>query len=88
MYPTKIQMSKMILNDILIEVLRASEKAASIAKVIRTDSTLLSLLVEEKSECEKNNRFVRDFKTLADVVVQEVVKNDLNKKVLISFVSF
>lgn len=59
-------------------MLLVSEKAANIARAIRQDSHLLSLLVREKKDNEKNPRFMRDFKTLADVLVQEVVKHDLS----------
>lgn len=62
-------------------MLLVSEKAANIARIIRQDSHLLSLLVREKNENEKNPRFIRDFKTLADVLVQEVVKHDLSVQV-------
>lgn len=58
-----------------------SEKAANIARAIRQEEHLLTLLVREKKECEKNPRFVHDFKTLADVLVQEVVKHDLGEEV-------
>ena len=69
-------------SELLLEILRVSKKAALIAKTIRTDSTLFSLLIEEKSSIEKNCSFVKDFKTLADVVIQEVIKYDLNEKVM------
>lgn len=59
-------------------MLLVSEKAANIARIIRQDNHLLSLLVREKKESEKNPRFIKDFKTLADVLVQEVVKHDLS----------
>ena len=42
---------------------------------------LFKLLIEEKSEDTKNKRFVRDFKTLADVLIQEMVKDYLGSKV-------
>lgn len=59
-----------------------SEKAANIARAIRQEEHLLSLLIQEKKDSEKNPRFAHDFKTLADVLVQEVVKHDLGKEVL------
>lgn len=58
-----------------------SEKAANIARAIRQEEHLLSLLIQEKKDSEKNPRFAHDFKTLADVLVQEVVKHDLGKEV-------
>ncbi|KAK2575776.1 hypothetical protein KPH14_007161 [Odynerus spinipes] len=33
--------------------------------------------IQEKSEAEKNPIFVRDFKTLADVLIQETIKHDI-----------
>ena len=66
----------------LIQVLlHASEKSAKIARAWRCQEELFELMVEEKEEKEKNNRFVHDFKTLADVLVQEVVKHDVIQEV-------
>ena len=66
----------------LIQVLlQASEKSAEIARAWRCQEELFELMVEEKEEKEKNNRFVHDFKTLADVLVQEVVKHDVTQEV-------
>lgn len=58
--------------------MNASEKGAKIARVIRAESALLELLVQEKAGDQKNRRFVQDFKTLADVLVQETVRHDLS----------
>ncbi|KAJ9577485.1 hypothetical protein L9F63_005986, partial [Diploptera punctata] len=63
--------------ELLISV---SEKAANIARVIRQDEHLFKLLVQEKKSTEKNPRFVQDFKTLADVLIQETVKHDVGKR--------
>ncbi|XP_056392353.1 inositol polyphosphate 1-phosphatase [Hyla sarda] len=68
------------MSEILQELLRASEKAACIARACRQEEALFQLLIEEKKEDEKNKKFLTDFKTLADVLVQEVVKHDLGKK--------
>uniref|UniRef100_A0A8C5QHY3 Inositol polyphosphate 1-phosphatase n=1 Tax=Leptobrachium leishanense TaxID=445787 RepID=A0A8C5QHY3_9ANUR len=68
------------MSDILQELLRASEKAACIARACRQEETLFQLLIEEKKEGEKNKKFLTDFKTLADVLVQEVIKHDIGKK--------
>ncbi|KAM8933500.1 inositol polyphosphate 1-phosphatase [Pelodytes ibericus] len=68
------------MSDILQELLRASEKAACIARACRQEDTLFQLLIEEKKEGEKNKKFLTDFKTLADVLVQEVIKHDIGKK--------
>lgn len=65
----------------LVEVLlQVSEKSAKIARAWRCQAELFELMVEEKPEKEKNEQFVRDFKTLADVLVQEVVKHDVTLK--------
>lgn len=37
------------------------------------------MLIEEKKSDESNPRFVKDFKTLADVLIQETIKNDIGK---------
>lgn len=70
-------------NRLLIELLECSEKAANIARVCREEEQLFCLLVEEKTGTCKNPRFVQDFKTLADVLVQETVRHDLSLKVSI-----
>lgn len=69
-------------SNLLKAVVLVSEKAANIARAIRQEEHLLSLLIQEKKDNEKNPRFAHDFKTLADVLVQEVVKHDLGKEVL------
>ncbi|KAM4024693.1 inositol polyphosphate 1-phosphatase isoform 1-T3 [Anomaloglossus baeobatrachus] len=68
------------MSEILHELLCASEKAACIARACRQEEALFQLLIEEKKEEEKNKKFLIDFKTLADVLVQEVIKHDLGKK--------
>ncbi|RZF48824.1 hypothetical protein LSTR_LSTR003204 [Laodelphax striatellus] len=68
------------LSELLESIVLVSEKAARIARAIRRDSHLLSLLVEEKTGNKKNPRFNKDFKTITDVLVQEVVKYDLTRK--------
>lgn len=62
-------------------LLKVAERASVIAKIIRKEKPLLELLVEEKSGIEKNNRFFQDFKTLADVLIQETVRHYLSKEV-------
>lgn len=59
-----------------------SEKAANVARVCRSNEHLFSLLVEEKRGAAANSaRFVKDFKTLADVLIQEMVRHDVAKLV-------
>ncbi|KAB0362965.1 hypothetical protein FD754_007121 [Muntiacus muntjak] len=68
------------MSDILQELLRVSEKAANIARACRQQEALFQLLIEEKKEGEKNKKFAVDFKTLADVLVQEVIKGNMENK--------
>lgn len=68
------------MNDgsrLLSILLKVSEKAANIARACRQNDALFKLLVQEKSEEEKNPRFFQDFKTLADVLIQETIKHDI-----------
>lgn len=58
-------------------ILNVSEKAANVARIIRKDENLLKLLTEEKSEEEGNPRFTHDFKTLADVLIQEMIRKEI-----------
>jgi len=74
-------MHDMLLKSFVLEVLRVSEKAASIARIVRSEESLFELLVQEKKGGQSNKKFVPDFKTLADVLVQETVRHDLGKKV-------
>lgn len=67
-------------TELLIEIIKASEKAAQIARLCRAEEELFKLLVQQKCEETKNPRFVQDFKTLADVLVQETVRHDLGEK--------
>lgn len=69
------------MSDILRELLCVSEKAANIARACRQQEALFQLLIEEKKEGEKNKKFTVDFKTLADVLVQEVIKQNMENKV-------
>ena len=75
----------MKLSDLTQALINVSEKAAFLARTVRSEEALFHLLVEEKNEEEKNNRFremeIKDFKTLTDVLVQELVKHDICKQV-------
>lgn len=68
-------------GNLLKEIISISETAANIARICRKDEHLLRLLTQEKNEEEKNQRFLTDFKTLADVLIQEVVKFHLSSRV-------
>ncbi|XP_075581118.1 inositol polyphosphate 1-phosphatase [Pelecanus crispus] len=65
---------------LLQALVSASEKAAHIARLCRREEPLFQLLVAEKTGAERNRRFLQDFKTLADVLIQEVIKHDLGKE--------
>lgn len=67
--------------ELLRLLVSLSEKAASLARLVRRDKGLFELLVEEKTEESKNKRFQVDFKTLGDVLIQETVKYFIGKKV-------
>lgn len=64
---------KMVKN-IMEALINVSEKAANIARVCRQNEHLFALLIQEKSSEESNSRFVKDFKTLADVLIQETIR--------------
>lgn len=68
-------------GNLLKEIISISETAANIARICRKDEHLLRLLTQEKNEEKKNQRFLTDFKTLADVLIQEVVKFHLSSRV-------
>jgi hypothetical protein len=67
----------------LVEVLvQASEKAGKIARECRRDTDTLALLTEKKKDLDKGKHHaLTDFKTLADVLIQEMVKQHLLSKV-------
>ncbi|XP_036322736.1 inositol polyphosphate 1-phosphatase [Rhagoletis pomonella] len=62
---------------LLQQLINAAEKAANIARVCRSNEALLKLLVQEKTGPDANARFEHDFKTLADVLIQETIKHDI-----------
>ncbi|XP_039370385.1 inositol polyphosphate 1-phosphatase-like isoform X2 [Mauremys reevesii] len=65
---------------LLKSLVGASEKSARIAQLCRQEEALFQLLIEEKTGTHKNKKFVQDFKTLADVLIQEVIKHDVGKE--------
>ncbi|XP_038642450.1 inositol polyphosphate 1-phosphatase isoform X1 [Scyliorhinus canicula] len=66
--------------SILTALICASEKSANIARACKREEALFQLLIEEKKGPDKNKKFLQDFKTLADVIIQEVIKNDIAEK--------
>jgi len=60
-------------------LINCAEKAANIARLCRSNKELLALLVQEKTGAEANERFEHDFKTLADVLIQETIKHEVGE---------
>lgn len=63
--------------DLLRLLLQVAEKSANVARVCRQEAPLFQLLVQEKTGDDKNKKFIQDFKTLADVVIQELIRHDV-----------
>uniref|UniRef100_A0A671NCF2 Si:ch211-160o17.2 n=1 Tax=Sinocyclocheilus anshuiensis TaxID=1608454 RepID=A0A671NCF2_9TELE len=63
--------------ELLRLLLSVAEKAANVARVCRQEAPLFELLVQEKTGADKNKKFVQDFKTLADVLIQEMIRHDV-----------
>lgn len=61
-------------------LISCSEKAACIARACRDEKDLFQLLVEEKIGDSKNSNSSHDFKTLADVLIQETVRYDMGQE--------
>ena len=72
----------MKVSELVQSLVNTAEKGANIARAVRSESALLELLVQEKKGDQKNERFIQDFKTLADVLVQEMMRHDLSQKVV------
>lgn len=68
-------------KNILEALINVSEKAANIARSFRANEQLFQLLIQEKSSDEANPRFVHDYKTLADVLIQAVIRHDIGSAV-------
>ncbi|NXR84483.1 INPP phosphatase, partial [Pycnonotus jocosus] len=66
---------------LLQALVAVSQKAAEVARRCRAEEPLFALLVAEKKGPDSNARFLRDFKTLADVLIQELIKHDLGTQV-------
>lgn len=70
----------MTTRDFFKSLIDASEKAANIARTCRSNQQLFELLIQEKSADDANPRFFRDFKTLADVLIQETIRADVGRR--------
>ena len=79
--PFLLPMGEQTPRNLLRSLINASEKAANIARICRSNDQLLQLLVQEKKGEEANARFEHDFKTLADVLIQETIKHDVGAEV-------
>lgn len=75
-------------RNLLRSLINSSEKAANIARICRSNEQLLGLLVQEKTGDEANARFEHDFKTLADVLIQETIKHDVGAEVILEKVKY
>lgn len=75
-------------KNILEALINVSEKAANIARSFRQDEHLFQMLVQEKNADEANPRFVHDYKTLADVLIQEVILHDIGSAVSFYYIVF
>ncbi|KJE95240.1 inositol polyphosphate 1-phosphatase-PA [Capsaspora owczarzaki ATCC 30864] len=64
-------------RDFVTALLVAAERAARLARECRANASLFALLIEEKKADAANKRFAQDFKTLADVLIQEAVRHEL-----------
>ncbi|XP_046396460.1 inositol polyphosphate 1-phosphatase [Ischnura elegans] len=72
--------TKPVMARFLKVLVSASEKSANIARACRYEEDLFQLLIQEKKGDEMNKRFIQDFKTLADVLIQETVRHDIGKE--------
>merc|ERR1712115_251179 len=76
---TLVNQDMSVIQKLLLSLISASEKAACIARACRKEETLFQLLVEEKTGEDKNAKFAQDFKTLADVLIQETLRHYVGK---------
>lgn len=71
------------MKELLYTLIVIAEKAAKISQICRLNlDELFDILIEEKSDDTKNPKFVHDFKTFADVLIQEMAKHTLEAKVI------
>ena len=65
-------------DRLMVSLLQAGAKASKIANLCRAEKTLFSILVQEKGKLQNNKV---DFKTLADVFIQQVAKSEITAQV-------
>ncbi|UXI16840.1 tRNA pseudouridine synthase [Sarcoptes scabiei] len=69
------------IEDLLQELIRISKKSAQISRIIRFEmNDMIEMIVQEKTDHSKNPRFLHDYKTFADVLIQSVAIFFLNSK--------
>ena len=69
------------MRDVVCVMSKASEKAARLARCCRSDDILLRMLVNQKKDKNVNGIQFQDFKTLADVLIQEAIKFEIAEAV-------
>ncbi|CAF0918804.1 unnamed protein product [Rotaria sp. Silwood1] len=72
-------MSSILLREFVYQLSVCSEKAACIARHIRFMHSDFNDMIEEKKLDENHQHLDADYKTLADVIIQEVIKRDLRR---------
>ncbi|CAF1267197.1 unnamed protein product [Adineta ricciae] len=73
-------MSSVLLRDFVLQIAICSERAACIARYIRFMHSDFNSIIQEKQLDENHQHLDADYKTLADVIIQEVIKRDLYPK--------
>lgn len=68
-------------TTLLEAIVSVGRIAGGVAKQCRGEESLRKLLVQTKGENEANPRFLQDFKTLADVLIQQIVAKRLADQV-------
>ncbi|XP_027197943.2 inositol polyphosphate 1-phosphatase isoform X2 [Dermatophagoides pteronyssinus] len=74
---------KILVHELLEELIQVAEKSAQISRICRDDNDgLFRILIQEKinNDDGKNPRFQHDYKTFADVLIQEMAKFCLEAK--------
>lgn len=79
----KCETMKISVHELLKELIEVAEKSAEISRICRDDNDgLFRILIQEKTNIDsKNPRFQHDYKTFADVLIQEMAKFRLEAKV-------
>lgn len=75
-------MSRIAVNKLVQILVFISDKCGQLGRRCRLhNESLFDMLIQEKVEQVKNPRFEQDFKTFADVLIQEVAKHFLECQV-------